>query len=440
MNEQAPIRVLIVDDIADTRENLKKLLLFEKGIEVVGAAASGEQGIELGRQLRPDVVLMDINMPGIDGITAAETISREVPGVQIIMMSVQGEADYLRRSMLAGAREFLIKPFSADELAASIRRVHALGRPAPAPAAIPQFGSFSDGPTGAPVNSIPGVTGPFAPAPPRAGVVIAVFGAKGGVGASVLVTNLAIALHEATGKARVAVVDGDLQFGDVGVLLNLNNERSIVELCEHIDEIDAQYLSDVMATHASGIKALLAPPSPEMADLVTADHLKRILALLRNEFDYVLIDTATSFGEITLTLLDLADNVLLVTTTEIPAIKNARLFFEISNQLKYDEEKVLLILNKYDSRGGITATAIQDSIKHPVVATVSRDDRTVNAAMNQGLPFVVSQPRSQVSLDLFGLARTLAASEAQESPVPPPVRRPEPAAKKQSLFRKIFNR
>src|SRR4030065_135229 len=102
------IRLLIVDDIPETRENLRKLLFFESDIDVVGAATNGEEGVQMGLELQPDIGLMDINMPGVDGITASERISQQVPLCQIVMMSVQGEADYLRRSMLAGAGEFLI--------------------------------------------------------------------------------------------------------------------------------------------------------------------------------------------------------------------------------------------------------------------------------------------------------------------------------------------
>jgi pilus assembly protein CpaE len=118
------IRVLIVDDIPETRDHLSKLLGFEPDIEVVGAAASGREAIEMASQLAPDVVLMDINMPDMDGIAATERLSAEVPSAAVVMMSVQGEADYLRRSMLAGAREFLVKPFSSDELTSSIRQVY----------------------------------------------------------------------------------------------------------------------------------------------------------------------------------------------------------------------------------------------------------------------------------------------------------------------------
>src|SRR3954468_2128833 len=118
------IRVLIVDDIPETRDHLTKLLGFESDIQVVGSAASGTESISLAGDLLPDVVLMDINMPDMDGIAATEKLSTQVPSASVVMMSVQGEADYLRRSMLAGAREFLVKPFSSDELTASIRQVY----------------------------------------------------------------------------------------------------------------------------------------------------------------------------------------------------------------------------------------------------------------------------------------------------------------------------
>src|SRR4051812_47057204 len=149
------IGVVIVDDIPETREHLSKLLSFENDIEVVGMAASGLEALELAARLRPDVVLMDINMPGMDGIATTEQLSATVPTASIVMMSVQGEADYLRRSMLAGAREFLVKPFSSDELCSSIRQVYArerekLGRMLPltqmmAPAALGPTGQREPG-------------------------------------------------------------------------------------------------------------------------------------------------------------------------------------------------------------------------------------------------------------------------------------------------------
>src|ERR671934_1119387 len=121
-----PIKVLIVDDIPSTLDNLQKLLSFEPDIQVVATATNGKEGIEQAKKLAPDIILMDVNMPIVDGIQATETLAQEAPNSPVIIMSVQGERDYLRRAMQSGAREFLIKPFSGDELIASIRRVYQL--------------------------------------------------------------------------------------------------------------------------------------------------------------------------------------------------------------------------------------------------------------------------------------------------------------------------
>ncbi|HEX2696594.1 MAG TPA: response regulator transcription factor, partial [Anaerolineales bacterium] len=122
------VRILIVDDVADTRENVRKLLQFESDVEVVGAARSGKEGIQLCQELDPDVVLMDINMPDIDGISATEIIRQKSPHIQIVILSVQGDQNYMRRAMLAGARDFLTKPPMGDELISAVRRAGEMSR------------------------------------------------------------------------------------------------------------------------------------------------------------------------------------------------------------------------------------------------------------------------------------------------------------------------
>ena len=173
MAEQGKIRVLIVDDIAETRDNLEKLLFFEKDIEVVAKASTGREAVAMAKQYQPDVVLMDINMPDMDGIAATEALLSQVPTTQVIMMSVQGEQDYLRRSMLAGAREFLIKPISAEDLYNAIRHVHRLQttqrRYIPSGPAIRRRGWRRRRPQGQ---------------------IVAVFSPKGGVGTSAVAARI----------------------------------------------------------------------------------------------------------------------------------------------------------------------------------------------------------------------------------------------------------
>ena len=396
--EQQAIRVLIVDDIPETRENLRKLLFFESDIEVVGAANSGDEGIAMAGELQPDIVLMDINMPGVDGITASEAITQQVPFTQIIMMSVQGEADYLRRSMLAGAREFLIKPFSSDELISSIRRVFELGasRRQAMPATTPAL------PTRVEQERLP----------EELGKVFAIFSPKGGVGCSTVAINLAIAMHKATG-AQVAVVDGSLQFGDVAVLLNLQANRTLADLAPHVDELDNDLLNHVMLGHQSGIKALLAPPRPEMADLIAPGILSKILDKLRHLYGYIVVDTQSTLSDATLTVLDTADRVVLVTTPDIPAIKNAKLFFEVTEALEYPSGKTVLVLNKYDRHSNIRAQDIQASIKHPVTSQLPLDERTATIAANQGVPLMTSAQSTPLTQAITALGDHLINTMAE---------------------------
>jgi pilus assembly protein CpaE len=402
-NVEERIQVLIVDDIPETRENLRKLLYFENDVEVVGAAISGEEGIQMAEELEPHVVLMDINMPGMDGITASEAISQQVPTAQIIMMSVQGEADYLRRSMLAGAREFLIKPFSSDELVSTIRRVYELGAAQRARYQVP-----------APPASATAQRRP----PPREeqGKVISVFSPKGGTGCSTIATNLAVALQMET-EAKIALVDGSLQFGDIAVLLNLKPIRTIADLVPHVDELDEELINSVVVPHSSGIKTLLAPPRPEMADLVVPDHMEKILEELKKTFDCVIVDTWTSLHDLVLTIMDVSDRIVLITTPDIPSIKNTKLFFEVIDALGYPPEKVFLTINKMDRRGSIRAGDIETGIKHAVAVTLALDERVTTLAANQGAPFVLSAANSPIAQNMVNLAHQLLDTLVEEEEV-----------------------
>ncbi len=392
---QEKIRLLIVDDIPETRENLRKLLFFESDIEVIGAATDGKEGIQMAVELNPDIVLMDINMPGMDGISASERISQQVPFCQIIMMSVQGEADYLRRSMLAGAREFLIKPFSSDELVGSIRRVYQLG--ASRRQAMPVMPTHSDASAAA------------EPSLQTAGKIVPVFSAKGGVGCSTIAVNVAIALQQ-NAASKVALVDTSLQFGDIGVLLNLYASRTVADLINLSDELDDELINDIFIPHSSGIKALLAPPRPEIADNIAPELITDILNRLRSSFDIIIVDTGSVLDELFLNILELSDKIIVVTTPEIPAIKNAKLFFEVTEALEHERERVMFVLNKTDKRINIRAEDIEANIKYKIEGQLPLDERSVTTAVNQGIPYVLGDKNSLLTQATISLGKHLLKS------------------------------
>jgi pilus assembly protein CpaE len=422
-NNAAPnIRVLIVDDFAETRENIRKLLQFEPDIEVVGMARSGREGIQLAKETKPNVVLMDINMPDMDGIQATEIIAKEVPTAQIVIVSVQSDTDYLRRAMLAGARDFLSKPPPADELVNTIRRLGTISR---------QREEL--------IASQPSLAGGgLAGAKGLAGKVITVYSPKGGAGCTMLATNLALALHTADNK--VIIVDANLQFGDVGVFLNLQGKYSLVSLAERADEIDEEFLQSVVATHSSGVKVLLGPPTPEDAELVGAVQLKKVINALREYYHYVIVDTSAVLRDVELTLFDASDRVLLVATPDIPSLANIKKFFDLVEKLEYPPDRVVLVLNRVDRRGGITAANVEETLKHTVAGQILLDDKTVLSSINSGVPFITG-PRSIGPVPgILEIAQRLRSDFAPKEAVPADGKgkagaKPQPA-KPSSLFQR----
>lgn len=388
------IRLLIVDDIPETRDHLSKLLSFESDIEVVGMAASGQEALELAKASAPDVALVDINMPGMDGITLTQRLAAEVPTVAVIMMSVQGEADYLRRSMLAGAREFLVKPFSSDELTTSIRQVFANEREK-----LERFVPVSQ------ANAQEQGT---------QGRVIAVFSPKGGVGRTTISVNMAVAAAKSLG-IDTYLIDASLQFGDIGVLMNLSPKAlSIANLVGEFDAPELESLDTFTALHESGVKVMLAPPAPETAELVTPAAIKRLINETRKRHDVVIVDCPAWFNDVTLAVLDEADIILTVLTLEITAIKDVRLFLDLSQDLDY-ESKVRLVLNRADAALGIRLADVEQSLGRSIEHSIVSDGRSVVYALNRGVPFFLSHNSAQISQDILRLASAICVEPKAET-------------------------
>jgi pilus assembly protein CpaE len=324
--------------------------------------------------------------------------------------------------MLAGAREFLVKPFSSDELCSSIRQVYArerekLARVMPA----------------VPMNQlmVPQAQAHGAREPGR---VITLFSPKGGVGRTTLAVNLAVALASEMGRS-VALVDASLQFGDVGVLLNLNpKNKSIVDVLGDVGNGDVDLVDGALVSHSTGIRVLLAPPSPEMAELVSVDHIRRVVNRLRETHDLVIVDSWPFFQDNTLALLDMSDQILGVLTLEITNIKNIRLFLEVAEQLGYHGDKLKLVLNRADSAYGIRVVDVENSIGRKIDHTVVSDGRTVVYALNRGVPFVWSNKQAQVSQDVLGIARALSGEATNAAPVAQVQAEAKAQPQKKSLF------
>jgi pilus assembly protein CpaE len=399
------IKVLIVDDIAETRENVSKLLQFENDIEVVGTARTGREGIDLANEITPDVILMDINMPDMDGITATETICRDNPYSQIVILSIQGDPNYMRRAMLAGARDFLTKPPTVDELTSAVRRAGTLAHQEKAKIR-PARPSATGG----------GRPDPLHVSQVTSGKVIVVYSPKGGVGCTTVAANLAVTLQN--DETPVALVDGNLYFGDVAVILNEQGKNSIADLTPRAEELDPEIIEEVMLSHAkSGIDVLASPYRPEYAESINGDQFSSVLNYLRRIYSYIVVDTATNLEDITLAAIDMSDIIILLTTQDIPAIKNARLFLELADVLNIDRSRIVFVMNRFDKRIGITPEKISDSFKQEVVTVLPEDNRVVLPSINRGVPFMLGDKSRPIARSYITLTSIVRERLAEMKPV-----------------------
>jgi len=302
-------------------------------------------------------------------------------GVATLVAAPEVDAGVLRRAMRAGVTDVIGPHDTADDVAAAIVRASEIAVRMRS-AAMPEIEA------------------------PHMAKVVTVFSTKGGVGKTVIATNLGVAL--ASMGHKVALVDLDLEFGDVGIMLGLKPEHTINDAVAAFDRLDAEMLGGIMEHHSSGLHTLLAPPLPEDADAISAARVGQILDLVRESYDYVVIDTCPSFSEPVLAALDRSDALYVVTTMDIASIKNTRISLQKLHQLGYNNGRVRLVLNRSDSKVLLQPSEVEQAIGGKIFAYIP-SDRIVPRSVNQGIPIVTEMPRSDVAKSLMRLAKDAAA-------------------------------
>ena len=384
------IRVLLADESARIIENLRKRLGQEEDLTVCAVAGDGDTALQEALRTQPNVAVVDAGLPGMDGIQTTEMLVQYLPNTGVILLSMEAENEAFRRAMLAGAREFLQKPFSGDELVSAIRRVHAYGQRKGTPAASAAAEASADA------------------VPSGGGKLFTVVGAKGGVGKSAIAANLAVSLSR---TCRVALLDCSLQFGDIGILLNITAERTIADLAANNAVADHDVVEEVMVDGPGGVRVLAAPISPELADYVTTQHLRALIEQLRRTYDCIVVDTATHLSEISLDLVEMADKVLVITDLSTTGVKNARLLQAVMGVLKVDPARFVLVVNHRDGAGELERSYVENVLKTAATAEIPYDPNVVATSIARGVPFVLSQPQSQAAVRIARLAGLLAPAE-----------------------------
>jgi pilus assembly protein CpaE len=381
--QQSQIRVLAVDDSATIRETLSVLVDAQPDMELVGTAASGHEAVRRAAELQPDIVLMDIHMPDLDGIQATWLVSSRAPHGAVIMVTSEERIDFLQKAMSAGAQGYVLKPFgSGAQLFQTIREVH--GRSSARRMQVP----------GGPLD---------ARFKPRIGKRIVALSAKGGVGGTTVAISLALLLREQNNRS-VALFDADFLAGDATLHLDLRPERTVLDLVPHLDALDARLIDQVMTKHKGGLHVLARPTNPEQAEALTSEYVRTVLSSLAQMYDDVVIDTVLTYDDRMLAVLDLADLYVVTVMPHLGVLRSARHFLHIARTLGYPEDRMLFVLNRANNLAGLSMDDIATLLGTRDFIQVPTGGIEITQAVNEGRPLVLHSPKSPVARAMQSLA------------------------------------
>jgi pilus assembly protein CpaE len=369
------ITVLVADAKSKSRQEITNLLRHDRSLDIVGEASDGREALDMARSIHPDVVLLSSSIIGLDAISVVEEIVLTSPDTAVIVIVDEPDLDLIRRLMRAGARDYAVRPLGED-LVTNLKSV--------ATAMQKQRDALS-------AVSTPGT---------QEGRVIAVYSPQGGAGKSVIATNLAVAIAQAVAgtKERAVLVDLNLQFGDVDLMLNLNPTNTIAGLAQkgHIG-MDSELIEQFLTSHeASGLKVLVAPSTPQYAESVTVYTVEQTLETLRQNYNYVIVDTPSQLQDTTLAALDAASTILLVTSLDLLALHKTRTALDMLRQL-YPAEKIQILLNRANSEVGITVQDVETALGTQLKGQIPSDGRLVVTSVNEGKPFVLFSPQTVIA-------------------------------------------
>nr|PZN36051.1 MAG: hypothetical protein DIU67_01555 [Actinomycetota bacterium] len=315
------------------------------------------------------------------------TLHNANPAVILMLVAHEVTADLLRRGMRAGISDVIEMPLDESKIEA----------------AVEQF-----------AHDVLTRRTPSASAPrSEKGRIITVMSAKGGSGKTVLATNVALLLQRIPDK-KVVLVDADLQFGDVCLVLQLEPRFTMVNAAHELYHLDAELLDSLLTEHPSGLKVLAAPLEPAFADDITTAGLMQMLDILKENYDYIVVDTASMLDELILSLIEKSDDILMLVDMDLPSVKNAKLALETLRLLKFSTNNVKLVMNRSNSKAKLDTKEIEAALRMPISASVPSDG-AVAASVNEGRPVVESDPKSKVAKGFESVAELIAGKIPEES-------------------------
>jgi pilus assembly protein CpaE len=378
-------RVVALCDPGATQQQITEAINSQNEFLLVDILTSKEMLTKQLRATEPDIILVDSQLESESTMDIIDDLALQFSSSAVVAILPTNDPLIAQQVMLAGARAFLIAPFSQINLVSTLRRVSELeGRRQQTTTYVPSATSEAT----RPLRSV------------------TVYSPRGGTGVTSIAANTAIALAEETGK-KVLLFEGKVFFGHLEVMLNLRVQNTLSDLIPHATNLDEGLVRDVVTPHPSGIHVLLAPSNVQIAQGIRAEDIYNIYIGVSRFYDYIVVDAGGPLNDISVTLMDAADRVLLVTTPDLAALHDTSRFMQLSRSLAYPADKILMILNKAGVEGGVKLRDIESVLHYQVYHQIANDPANVLRSINRGIPYLVFYSHSSASKSIQQLARNL---------------------------------
>lgn len=379
-----PISVVVLSTGLENFKDIRKALSAEARVKLLAGGNDAEQLYEEIVRLKPAAAIIALGPNADHAVRFIERLNAECPGTALISAAQDASPDLILKTLRAGAREFLRIPISGDELGTVLDRVSEF--------CVKQVGET----------------------PNRKGRMVAVFSSKGGCGTSFIATNLA-----ASTASKTVLVDLNLQAGDLPLFLGLDPKYSIADMVEKRQRLDEALINSLVTPHSSHLSLLAAPREADSADEIEPQHVFEVLQKLREHYDYVVLDPQHTFDSITLAALDQSDEIVLVLTLDIPAIRSTQRALEIFDRLGYPRKKVRIVVNRWSKQIDIDLRQVEKFLGEPVIGFVPSDYQITVNSINLGTPLVQAEPTSKIAMEIRRVAQQLSMGVAPIEEVAP---------------------
>jgi pilus assembly protein CpaE len=381
-----PLTIVVLSTGLDNFKEIRSALSTDNRVQLLAGGNDAEQLHEEILRLKPAAAIITLGANADQAIKLIQRLTAEVPKTAIISAANNAAPDLLLQSLRAGAREFLKLPITAEELKTVLDRV----------------ADFCAG---------------QAETPKKKGRMVAVFSSKGGCGTSFIATNLA-----ASTNAQTVLVDLNLQAGDLPLFLGVDPKYSFADMAENRSRLDDALIKSFVTPYSANLSLLAAPKEADSADEIQPEHVFEVLRRLRESYEYVVLDPQHTFDSITLAALDQSDEIVLVLSLDIPAIRSTQRALEIFDRLGYPRKKIRILVNRWSKQIDLDLRQVEKFIGEPVIGFVPSDYQTAVTSINLGQPLVQSEPNSKIAQEIRRVAKTIAAGAVIVSEEPQPRR------------------